>query len=271
MKNRVKPEFKSPSFPERLGGMLGVDFYRLFHTPLFYIMVAISAIIPAMVLSMADTADGAALYTNTWNIIAADTPLYIMNEIGEYANMNMVFIFGGIMVSIFIGHDYQSGYVKQLFTTHSHKSDYMMSKTIVCAFAMMCMCAAYLAAGAGAGLIIGASMDVRIASLLIAILGKAVMSLGWASLYTFLNVLFRKYFGISIASSFIIGTGIPVIGAAALIGNSSALNIFLYESSVNACLSSSILTLGTCMAVSAVWAVIYNLLGTAVLSFSDVY
>lgn len=34
-------------------------------------------------------------------------------------NMNMVFIFGGIMVSIFIGHDHKSGYVKQLFTTHA--------------------------------------------------------------------------------------------------------------------------------------------------------
>lgn len=43
--------------------------------------------------------------------------------------MNMAFIFGGIMVSIFIGHDYRSGYVKQLFTTHAKKRDYMMSKT----------------------------------------------------------------------------------------------------------------------------------------------
>ena len=71
------------------------------------------------------------LYTNTWNIIAADIPLYIVRDIGDYANMNMVFIFGGILVSIFIGHDYRSGYVKQLFTTHAKKRDYMMSKSIV--------------------------------------------------------------------------------------------------------------------------------------------
>ena len=42
-------KFESPSFTRRLGGMLGVDFYRLFHTPLFYIFLAIAAIIPAMV------------------------------------------------------------------------------------------------------------------------------------------------------------------------------------------------------------------------------
>lgn len=275
MDTQITPVFESPSFGRRLKTMLGVDFYRLFHTPLFYIMVAISAIIPAMVLSMGGMAgpDGIAtpLYTNTWNIIAADSPLYIIHDIGEYANMNMVFIFGGILVSIFIGHDYGSGYVKQLFTTHSHKSDYMMSKSIVCAFAMGCMCVAYLIAGAGAGLITGASMQVNIGSLLIAVLGKIIMSLGWASLYTFLNVVFRRYFGISIASSFFIGTGIPIIGAAALIGNDSALNVFLYGSSVNACLSSNIVTLGTCLAVSVAWAIIYNLLGTAVLARSDVY
>lgn len=276
MGNAITPTFESPSFGKRLKTMLGVDFYRLFHTPLFYIMLAISGMIPGLILTMGSMGgpDGATttpLYTNTWNIIAANTPLYIINDIGEYANMNMVFIFGGILVSIFIGHDYGSGYVKQLFTTHSHKSDYMMSKTIVCAFAMACMCVVYFIVSMGAGLFAGTSMEVNAGSLVIAVLGKIIMSLGWASLYTFLNVVFRRYFGISIASSFFIGTGIPIIGAAALLGNNSVLNVFLYGSSVNACLSSNFVTLITCIAVSVIWAVIYNAAGTLVLSRSDVY
>ena len=265
-------KFESPSFYNRILGMLGVDFYRLFHTPLYYIFLAIAAVIPAMILGMTTVEGGEPLYTNTWNIVAADTPLYVINEIGEYANMNMVFIFGGIMVSIFIGHDYKSGYVKQLFTTHPKKQDYMLSKTISCAFAMMCMCITYLLGGVTAGLLTGAEMSVNVGSLIIAILGKMVMSLGWASLYTFLNVIFRRYFGISIASSFFFGTGILIIGAGALLGNSSPLlNVFLYDSSVNACLNSSIFTLIICILVSLGWTVIYNLLGTYVLSKSDVY
>ena len=185
----------------------------------------------------------------------------------------MVFIFGGIMVSIFIGHDYGSGYVKQLFTSHPKKQDYMLSKTITCAFSMACMCVTYLIGGVTAGLLTGADMTVNVGSLIIAILGKMVMSIGWASLYTFLNVIFRKYFGISIASSFFFGTGILIIGAAAVIGNSSPalLNIFLYGSSVNACLSSNIFTLIICVLVSVGWTLVYNLLGTLVLSKSDVY
>lgn len=270
-------KFKNPSFYERLRGMLGVDFYRLFHTPLFYIFLAIAAIIPAMILGtggMENPQTGeisVQLYTYVWHIIAAESPLYVVNTIGEYANMNMVFIFGGIMVSIFIGHDYKSCYVKQLFTTHAKKQDYMMSKSITCAFAMACMCITYLLGSVAAGLLTGLDMTVNVGSLVIAILGKMVMSLGWASLYTFLNVIFRKYFGISIASSFFFGTGILIIGAAAVLGNSPLLNVFLYGSSVYACLSSNLLTLFVCIVCSVVWTVIYNVMGSVILSRSDVY
>ncbi|MBQ8311558.1 MAG: hypothetical protein IJX80_11160 [Clostridia bacterium] len=272
--------FESPSFAKRIKGMLGVDFYRLFHTPLFYIFLAISAIIPAMVSAMTMMPDQSGntmepLYSNVWQIIAASEPLYVIKGIADYANMNMVFIFGGIMVSIFIGHDYKSGYVKQLFTTHAKKQDYMMSKSLVCAFAMACMCITYLIGGTVGGLLVGYDTAVNVASLIIAILGKMIMSLGWASLYTFLNIIFRRYFGISIASSFFFGTGILIIGAAAIVENLSIptwfLNIFLYGSSVNACLVSDIWSLVICIAVSIAWAVIYNLLGTRILYKSDVY
>lgn len=272
--------FESPSFSKRIKGMLGVDFYRLFHTPLFYIFLAIAAIIPAMVSAMTMMPDQSGntmepLYSNVWQIIAASKSMYVIETIADYANMNMVFIFGGIMVSIFIGHDYRSGYVKQLFTTHAKKQDYMISKSLVCAFAMACMCVSYFLGGTVAGLLVGYETDVNAGSLIIAIIGKMVMSLGWASLYTFLNVIFRKYFGISIASSFFFGTGILIIGVAAIVENlaipTSFLNIFLYGASVNACLASNISTLVICVVVSVVWAVIYNVAGTVLLKKCDVY
>ena len=141
-------EFSSPSFVQRIKSMLGVDFYRLFHTPLFYIFLAIAMIIPAMISAMTTMPDPSGnaikLYSNAWQIIAAEESLYVIRNIADYANMNMVFIFGGIMVSIFIGHDYKSGYVKQLFTTHAKKQDYMISKSLTCAFAMASMCITYL-------------------------------------------------------------------------------------------------------------------------------
>lgn len=151
----------------------------------------------------------------------------------------------------------------------------MMSKSIVSAFAMACMCITYLIGGTVGGMLAGYSLEVNVGSLIIAILGKMVMSLGWASLYTFINVILRKYFGFSIALSFFFGTGILIIGVASLIENlsipSTFLNIFLYGSSVNACLISNIGTLIICIVVSVAWAIIYNVLGTKLLSKSDVY
>ena len=273
-------KFESPSFAKRIKSMLGVDFYRLFHTPMFYIFLAIAAIIPAMVSAMTMMPDQSGntmepLYSNVWQIMAASEPLYVIRTISDYANMNMVFIFGGIMVSIFIGHDYKSGYVKQLFTTHAKKQDYMISKTLVCAFAMACMCVTYLIGGVAGGMFAGYDWNVNVGSLVIAILGKIIMSLGWASLFTFLNIIFRRYFGISVASSFFFGTGILIIGAAAIIEAlnlpSYVLNLFLYGSSVNACLTSNIGTLIVCILVSAMWTLIYNLVGTHILNKSDVY
>jgi hypothetical protein len=121
MQNSNNLKFDTPSFSKRIKGMLSVDFYRLFHTPLFYIFLAIAAIIPAMIIGTTgmEGSQTGALFTNVWQAIAVEKPLYVIENIGQYANMNMVFIFGGIMVSIFIGHDYKSGYVKQLFTTHA--------------------------------------------------------------------------------------------------------------------------------------------------------
>ena len=280
MTNTREMKFESPTFARRIKGMLGVDFYRLFHTPMFYIFLFIAAIIPAMISAMTTMPgpDGSAstpMYSNLWQIIAASKSLYVIEGIADYANMNMVFIFGGIMVSIFIGHDYKSGYVKQLFTTHAKKQDYMISKSLVCAFAMACMCITYLLGGIVGGMFAGYDATVNVGSLIIAILGKMVMSLGWASLYTFLNVIFRRYFGISIMSSFFFGTGILIIGVAAIVENlhipTGFLNVFLYGSSVNANLSSGIGALLTCIVVSVTWAMIYNVAGTRILKTSDVY
>ena len=270
-------KFKSLGFFQRLKGMLGVDFYRLFHTPMYYIFLAIAAIIPAIILGTSGMENpqtgmaATAMYTNTWQMIAAETPLYVVSNIGEYANMNMVFIFGGIMISIFIGHDYKSGYVKQLFTAHPKKSDYMTSKTLIGAFSMACMCITYLFGTIIAGVLVGASFEVNFGSLICALLGKIIMSLGGASLYTFLNIIFRKYFGISIASCFFFGTGILIVGAGAIVGNSALLNVFLYGSSVYACLSSNIITVLVCLVVSLAWTGIYNVLGTCILEKTDVY
>ena len=57
-------KFRNPSFSERIKGMLGVDFYRLFHTPMFYIFLVIAAIIPALVSMPGQDGSTTSLYSN---------------------------------------------------------------------------------------------------------------------------------------------------------------------------------------------------------------
>ena len=77
------------------------------------------------------------------------------------------------------------------------------------------------------------------------------------------------------ASSFFFGTGILIIGVAAVVEALSLptgfLNIFLYGASVNANLSSGIGSLLICIVVSVAWAIIYNVAGTRLLNKCDVY
>ena len=146
-----------------------------------------------------------------------------------------------------------------------------MSKTLLGAFSMACMCVTYLIGGVISAAFTGLPFTINAGALVCAILGKMIMSLGWASLYTFINIIFRSKFGISIALCFVLGTGIPVIGAAALVGNTPALNIFLYGSSVYACLGANALSLLVCLVNSVVWAVVYNVLGWLVLTNRDCY
>lgn len=226
--SQARKTIYSKNFFVRIRSMLQLDFYRLFHTPAYYIMLAISAMIPAMVLGMTGQAEGGLVYTNTWQMIAALEPTYVVSDMGEYANINMIYIFSGILTSIFIGHDYMSGFVKNVFTVHSKKKDYVVSKIIVGVFCTLCMMVTYTIATVFAGLLTGKSFEVNVSGLLLCLLGKVILSVGFAALYVTINILMRRLMGLSITGCFFFGTGILIMGAAVLLKNNSALNIFLY-------------------------------------------
>lgn len=275
----VRKNICSKNFFVRIKSMLNLDFYRLFHTPAYYIMLAIAAIVPAMVLTMTgqDTvgpngeiiAAASAPYTNVWQVLAPLTPTYVAADMGEYANINMVYIFSGILSSIFIGHDYMSGFVKNVFTVHSKKIDYVISKIIVGVFCTLCMFVTYFAGMIFAGVLTGLSFDVSITGLLCCILGKVIMSVGFSTLYVTINVFFRRMMGLSITACFFFGTGLPIMAMAFLLGNNSWLNIFLYGSACFASLSAGITEVLVCLICSALWSAVYMLLATFILRYRD--
>lgn len=208
--------FYSPTIKTRLMSMLKLDFYRLFHTPAFYIMLLIAAIIPAMVLgtsgmeskTSSNTIQTTIEYSNVWQIIestggsaVSENPL----DMGGFANINMLFIFAGILMAIFVAHDYSSGFVKNIFTVHSKKVDYVISKSVVGIFGGVGMIITYVLGAMLAGFLTGKAFDVNVSGLILCLISKSFLMGIFCSLFLGIAVFFRNKFWLTIVFTFLFG------------------------------------------------------------------
>ena len=216
-------EFESPTFSSRLKAMLKLDFYRLFNTPAFYIMLLIAAMIPALIMTTGGAgpqsatspntavAVGAAPsleITNAWQLVestggsaVADNPL----DFAGFANINMLFIFAGLLMAIFVSHDYSSGFVKSIFTSHPKKIDYVISKSAVGVFSGAGMIATYVFGTVIAGLLTGKTFDVNIGGLIMCLVSKALLMGVFCSLFLSVAVFFRDKLWLTIVFTFLFG------------------------------------------------------------------
>lgn len=137
-------EFKNNTFKERLKSMIKVDFRRMFTMPLFYIMLGISLVVPILILVMTSMMDGMVTtnpqtgvettikgFDNVWQIISTVSNAPMSMDITSMCNINMLYFGLSVLVCLYVGEDFRSGYCKNLFTNRSNKNDYVISKTIV--------------------------------------------------------------------------------------------------------------------------------------------
>ena len=216
-------EFGSPTFSGRLKAMLKLDFYRLFNTPAFYIMLIIAAMIPALIMTVggaepssatnpysvgAASSDPSIEITNAWQLVestggsaVADNPL----DFAGFANINMLFIFAGLLMTIFVSHDYSSGFVKSIFTSHPKKVDYVISKSAVGVFGGAGMIATYVFGTVLAGLLTGKAFDVDVGGLIMCLVSKALLMGVFCSLFLSVAVFFRDKLWLTIVFTFLFG------------------------------------------------------------------
>lgn len=208
--------FQQISRKARMRSMLKLDFYRLFHTPAFYIMLVIAAIIPAMVMSMSGIEPSGAsvqtapviVYTNTWQLIESTGGSAVganPMDFGGYANINMVFIFAGLLMAIFVAHDYSSGFVKNIFTVHSKKIDYVISKSAAGIFGGVGMIITYFLGAVIAGLFTGKTFDVNVGGLIMCLVSKMFLMGIFCALFLAISVFFRDKLWLTIVFTFLFG------------------------------------------------------------------
>lgn len=249
----------------RIASMLRLDFYRLFHTPALYIMLGVSAMIPALLLTTSGTdttgttgagttrpATPGVEYTNIWQLVestagsASASPL----DFGGYANINMVFIFAGLLMAIFVAHDYSSGFVKNVFAVHSRKIDYVIAKTTVGIFGGAGMILTYVLGAVAAGLIMGKAFDVDVAGLVLCLVSKILLMAVFCALFLCVSVFFRSRLWLTVAFTFLVG-------------------MMLYPAASIATLDSTVLTALIALLAGAIGAAVFGTAATFILDKRD--
>lgn len=253
---------ESKNFSVRVRSMLKLDFYRLFHTPAFYIMLLIAALIPALIMTTSGAevtgADGtvttpAMEIVNTWELVestggsaVAGNPL----NMGGYANINMLYIFAGLLMAIFIAHDYSSGFVKNIFTVHARKVDYVFSKTAIGIFGGAGMIVTYLLGTILAGALTGKAFDVNLGGLVMCVVSKALLMGVFCPLFLAVSVFFKNKLWLTIIFTFLFG-------------------MMLYPAASTATLSSTVLTVFSSLVAGVAGSVVIGFVSTAILSRRD--
>jgi len=247
---------KQKQFFYRLLPMVKMDFYRLFHTPVFYIMATVAALIPALVLAMVGAnEDGAQTFTNTWQVIegVSGNTAGLM-DFANMANINMLFIFAALMLSIFVAHDYSSGFVKNIFTVHAKKSDYVVSKSLAGIFSGICMILSYTLVTVIVGAIMGKSFDLGVAGvggLLLCLLSKIFLMGVFVPLYLSVAVIFKQKLWMTIVATFAAGI------------------LFYRVASIAVPLDASLLTLIVCMLAAGIGFLGFGSLSSLILNKRD--
>ena len=220
-------KFDKNSFKKRLSTMLGVDFRRMFTSPLFYLMIGISLVIPILILVMVTMMEGSVSvnpqtgeetvmegFKTVWEIIgtssnaSAEHSAGMAMSITSMCNINMMFFAIAVFVCIFVGDDFRSGYAKNLFTVRSKKSDYVISKTIACFVAGALMIITFFIGAMIGGKFSGLPFDLQGASafnVLMCILSKALLVGIFVSIYVLASVIAKQRLWLSILLSLGIG------------------------------------------------------------------
>lgn len=240
--------FEKNTFSKRLKSMLAVDFTRMFTTPFFYIMLGISLVIPILILVMTTMMDGSVSvnpqtgvasepmegFDNVWQIIgeiSGNSANAGMNmSLVSMCNINLLYFAIIVLTSIFVADDFRSGYSKNLFTVRAKKTDYVISKTVVCFVSSALMFIAFFIGSIIGGKIAGLPFEMvgfNAGNVILSLLSKILLGLAFVALCLLASVIGKQKSWLSMIVSFGMGmllfTMIPMITPI----NSTVINLLL--------------------------------------------
>lgn len=221
------------SFGTRLKTMIKFDFRRLFTTLLFYIIVGSCLLTPVLITVMITMMEGSPVtdqdgnpvldeegnpklmegLDNVWTMIGSSNETTSENpfeDITTMCNINLVFFGIIVLMALFIGQDFKSGYSKNIFCVRSSKIDYVISKTLVGVFGGIMMLFAFFVGTLLGGAISGISFamdNVDAMNIIMCLLGKVGIVILFASLFSLISYIGKGKIWLSL----VIGLGVSMI------------------------------------------------------------
>lgn len=224
----MQKTFETNNFSRRLKSMFKVDTRRLFLSPFFYIMVGISLVVPILILVMTTMMDGTVSvnpqtgqetvmegFKNVWQILgsvssngSSQAPMGGGMDLVSMCNINMMYFAVAVLVCVFVSDDFRSGYAKNLFTVRSKKTDYVISKTVVCFIGGACMILAFVIGSliGGAVSVISFEMEgFNAFNLVCSVLAKLLLVGIFVSIFLIMSVIAKQKTWLSICLSLGLG------------------------------------------------------------------
>jgi len=205
--------FEKNTFSKRLKSMLKVDARRMFLSPFFYIMVGISLAVPILILVMTTMMDGSVTvdpqtgketviegFKNVWQILGSVSSTSsesagMSMDLVSMCNINMMYFAIAVLVCVFVCDDFRSGYAKNLFTVRSKKTDYVISKTIICFVGGACMILAFVLGSILGGLMSSLSFEMvkfNTFNLICSIITKVLLVPIFVSIFLTMSVIGKQ-------------------------------------------------------------------------------
>lgn len=211
------------TFARRLGTMLHVDFRRMFTQPLLYIMVGACLVMPIAILVMTTMMDGSVTvnpqtgvetviegFDNTWQIIGSVSTagMSMSMDMTAMCNINLLYFIVAALVCVFVSQDFRSGYAKNLFTVRSKKSDYVISKTLICFVGGALMVLAFFVGSLLGGAVAGLPFDMvgfDRSNIVLCLVSKMLLMGVFVALYLLWSVAAKHRLWLSLVGSIMTG------------------------------------------------------------------
>jgi len=230
-----KVEFEKNTFGKRLRSMLRVDFRRMFRSLFLYILIASCLVAPILITVMVEMMEGTVQvnpqtgepgeplegFDSAWQIIGAvseDSAAQAQPAEGGMAamemdittmcNINMLYFVIAVLVCIFVAGDFRSGYAKNLFTVRAKKTDYVISKTIVCSVGAALMILAFFIGSMIGGAVTSLSFAMEgfnTLNLIMCVLSKMLLVTVFVPIYLVMSIAAKHRAWLSILLSFMVG------------------------------------------------------------------